>query len=89
MNSATARYSAEPMDLGVIAKTKVVQRKELLDVKASTMLLVADTLRAQAKARKMEAETMGLAQGHQPHVRDAAELLQKARASVTPQDIAR
>ncbi|CAB1098723.1 unnamed protein product [Ectocarpus sp. CCAP 1310/34] len=63
--------------------------KEVLDVKTSTMLLVADTLRAQAKARKMKAETMGLAQGHQPHVRDAAELLQKAWASVTAQDIAR
>ncbi|CAB1103823.1 unnamed protein product [Ectocarpus sp. CCAP 1310/34] len=78
----------QPMDLGVIAKTKVNYRKELLDVKTSTML-VADTLRAQAKARKMKAGTMGLAQGHQPHVRDAAELLQKAWASVTAQDIAR
>ena len=76
------------MDLGVIAKTKVVYRKELLDVKASTVL-VADTLRAQAKACKMKAGTMGLAHGHQPHVRDAAKLLQKAWASVTPQDIAR
>ncbi|CAB1096174.1 unnamed protein product [Ectocarpus sp. CCAP 1310/34] len=37
----------------------------------------------------MKAGTMGLAQGHQPHVRDAAELLQKALASVTAQDIAR
>ncbi|CAB1115493.1 unnamed protein product [Ectocarpus sp. CCAP 1310/34] len=80
----------QPMDLGIIAKkkTKVNYRKELLDVKTSTML-VADTLRAQAKARKMKAGTMGLAQGHQPHVRDAAELLQKAWASVTTEDIAR
>ena len=57
-------------------------------MKASTML-VAETLRAQAKASKMKAGTMGLAQGHQPHLRDAAELLQKAWGSVTPQDIAR
>ncbi|CAB1111078.1 unnamed protein product [Ectocarpus sp. CCAP 1310/34] len=78
----------QPMDLGVIAKTKVNYGKELLDVKTSTMLM-ADTLRAQAKARKMKAGTLGLAQGHQPHVRDAAELLQKAWASVTAQDIAR
>lgn len=78
----------QPMDLGVIAKTKVNYRKELLDVKASTML-VADTLRAEAKSRKMKAGTMGLAQGHQPHLRDAAELLKKAWASVTPRDIAR
>ncbi|CAB1099057.1 unnamed protein product [Ectocarpus sp. CCAP 1310/34] len=78
----------QPMDLGIIAKTKVVFRKELLDVKTSTML-VADTLRAQAKARKMKAGTMGLAQGHQPHLRDAAELLKKAWASITAQDIAR
>ena len=78
----------QPMDLGIIAKTKVNYRKELLDVKASTML-VADTLRAEAKARKMKAGTMGLAQGYQPHVRDAAELLKKAWASITAQDIAR
>ena len=78
----------QPMDLGVIAQTKVIFRKELLDVKTSTML-VTDTLRAQAKARKMKAGTMGLAQGHQPHVRDAAEFLEKAWASVTAQDIAR
>ena len=78
----------QPMDLGIIAKTKVNYRKELLDVKASTML-VADTLRAEAKARKMKAGTMGLAQGYQPHVRDAAEFLKKAWASVTAQDIAR
>lgn len=78
----------QPMDMGIIAKTKCNYRKELLDVKTSTML-VADALRAEAKARKMKAGTMGLAQGHQPHVRDAAELLQKAWASVTAQDIAR
>ncbi|CAB1110321.1 unnamed protein product [Ectocarpus sp. CCAP 1310/34] len=78
----------QPVDLGIIAETKCNYRKELLDVKTSTML-VADTLRAEAKARKMKAGTMGLAQGHQPHVRDAAELLQKAWASVTAQDIAR
>lgn len=63
-------------------------RKELLDIKTSTMF-VAETLRDQAKQLKMKAGTMGLAQGHRPHVRDAAELLQKAWASVTARDIAR
>ncbi|CAB1101512.1 unnamed protein product [Ectocarpus sp. CCAP 1310/34] len=85
------------VDMGIIGRAKEPRcfknggsplKKELLDVKTSTML-VADTLRTQAKARKMKAGTMGLAQGHQPHVRDAAELLQKAWASVTAQDIAR
>ena len=52
-------------------------------------MLVADTLRAQAKERKMKAGTAGLAEGHYPHVRDAAELLKKAWTSVTAQDIVR
>lgn len=78
----------QPMDAGIIAKTKVVYRRELLDVKVSTML-VAETLRAQAKERKMKPGTAGLAEGHHPHVRDFAELLKKAWASVTQQDIAR
>ena len=52
------------MDLRVIARTRVIFSKELLDVKTSTML-EADTLRAQAKACKMNAGTMRLEQGHQ------------------------
>ena len=78
----------QPMDQGIVAKTKPIYRKELLDVNVSTML-VADTLRAQAKERKMKAGTAGLAERHHPHVRDAAELLKKAWTSVTAQDIAR
>ncbi|CAB1113054.1 unnamed protein product [Ectocarpus sp. CCAP 1310/34] len=78
----------QPMDQGIIAKTKVVYRKELVDIKTST-IFVAETLGDQAKQLKMKAGTMGLAQGHHPHLRDAAELLQKARASVTARDIAR
>ena len=78
----------QPMDQGIIAKTKLIYRKELLDVKTSTMF-VAETLRAQAKERKMKAGTMGLAQGHHPYVLDAAELLRKAWAGVTATDIAR
>ena len=72
----------QPMDQGIITKTKLIYGKELLDVKVSTML-VADTLRAQAKERKMKAGTAELAEGHHPHVRDAAELLKKAWTSVT------
>ena len=47
-------------------------------------MLVAGTLRAQAKDRKMKAGTVGLAEGHHPHARDAAELLKKGWASVCP-----
>lgn len=78
----------QPADQGIIAQVKVIYRRLLLDVKLSTML-VAETLRAQAKARGMKAGTAGLAEGHQPHMRDAAELLKAAWASVTPRDIAR
>ncbi|CAM9471200.1 unnamed protein product [Scytosiphon promiscuus] len=52
-------------------------------------MLVADTLSAQAKERTMRAGSVGLAEGHRPHVRDAAELLKKGLASVSARDIAR
>lgn len=46
---------------------------------------MAETLHVQAKARGMKAGAAGLAEGHQPHMRDAA----VAWASVTPRDFAR
>ena len=78
----------QPMDQGIIAKLKLMYRKELLDVKASTML-VDGTLRAQAKHRKMKVGTVGLAEGHHPHVRNAVELLKKGWAIVSARNIAR
>ena len=73
---------------GIIAATKLNYRKELLDVKVSTMR-VEETLRAQAKERKMVAGTMGLAEGHHPHMLDAADLLKLARDNITQKTIAR
>lgn len=78
----------QPMDQGIIATTKVLYRKELLDVKLSTML-VASQLRAEAAERKMARGTAGLANGHHPHVSDAAELLKLSWGRVTTQTIAR
>lgn len=78
----------QPMDMGIIAATKVIYRRELLDAKVSTML-VADALRAEAKSRKMARGTAGLAEGNHPHVLDAADLLKTAWDSMTPTTIAR
>ena len=50
------------MDMGIIAATKLNYRRELLDMKVSTMG-VAATLRAQAKQRNMAAGTAGLGEG--------------------------
>ena len=52
----------QPMDMGIIAATKLNYRRELLDMKVSTMG-VAATLRAQAKQRNMAAGTAGLGEG--------------------------
>ena len=55
----------QPMDQRIVAATELNYRKELHDVKVSTMR-VAETLRAQAKERKMVVGTMGLAEGTTP-----------------------
>ena len=78
----------QPMDMGIIAATKRHYRRRLLGVRASTMY-VRETLRAQAKERKMVSGTMGLAEGHEAHALDAAELLRDAWSDVTPDTIAR
>ena len=79
----------QPMDQGIIAATKLnYRRRELLDVKVSTML-VAETLCTQAKERKMVGGTMGLAEGHHPHILDAADLLKLAWGSIAQKTIAR
>lgn len=63
--------------MGINAATEMIYKKNLLDVKVTTML-DALTLRAQAKERNMVAGTAGLAEGHYPYVRDAADLLKSA-----------
>lgn len=78
----------QPMDQGIIAATKVLYRRELLDVKLSIMLVAAQ-LRAEAKERKMARGTQGLANGSHPHMSDAADLLKLSWSKVTTQTIAR
>eukprot|EP00904_Undaria_pinnatifida_P002927 jgi/Undpi1/12635/HiC_scaffold_6.g02303.m1 len=80
--------TAKPMDMGIIAATKLNYRRELLEMKVSTMV-VAATLHAQAKERKTAAGTAGSGEGNHPHVRDAAELLKAAWGGVSAATIAR
>ena len=70
------------MDQGIIAATKLNYRKESLVVNVSTMR-VAETLRAQAKERKMVTETRGFAEGHRPDMLDAADLLKLSWDNIT------
>ena len=65
------------MDMGIIAATKLHYRRRSFSVRVSTMAVV-NTLRAQAKERKMAAGTGELAEDHAVHVLDAAELLDAA-----------
>ena len=78
----------QSMDMGIIAATKLNYRRELLDMKVSTMG-VAATLRAQAKQPKMAAGTAGLGEGNHPYLRDAAELTKAAWGGVSAATIAR
>ena len=78
----------QPQDMGIIAATKRYNMRRFLDERVSTMS-VADTLRKQAKERKMVSGTMGLAGGHPAHILDATELLEAAWNDVTPATIAR
>ncbi|CAN0369980.1 unnamed protein product [Ascophyllum nodosum] len=78
----------QPMDQGIIAATELNYRKELHDVRVSTMR-VAETLRAQAKERKMVVGTMGLAEGHHPYMLAAADLLKLVWDNITQKTTAR
>ena len=78
----------QPMDMGIIAATKLRYRRRFLSVRVSTMS-VADTLRAKAMERKMAAGTAGLAEGHATHVLDAAEPLEAAWGDILKDTIAR
>ena len=78
------------MDQGIIAATKLNYRKELLDVKVSIHHACSgETSRPGQGAHKMVAGTMGLAEGHHPHMLDAADLLKLAWDKMTWKTIAR
>lgn len=70
------------------AAMKRLYRTRLLAIRVDTMS-AAEQLREQGKARKMKAGTMGLAEGHQPHVLNAAEILCEAWDHVHPEAIVR
>jgi hypothetical protein len=78
----------QPMDQGIIASFKVRYRTRLLATRADTMLVAAD-LRKRAKERKMTAGSMGLAEGHDPHVLDVADMALLAWKDVQQESIAR
>lgn len=63
----------QPMDAGIIQAWKVRYRTKLLEIRVNTMSSAAQ-LRKQAKERKVVRGCMGLAEGGQPHILDAAEL---------------
>jgi hypothetical protein len=78
----------QPMDQGVIAAFKTRYRSKLLMMRASTMYTAAQ-LREQAKARRMTKGTMGLAEGHDPHILDACELALDAWKDVERESVVR
>ena len=78
----------QPQDMGIIAATKRYYRRRFVELWVSNMS-VADTLRKQAKQRKMVSGTMGLAECRPAHILDAAGLLEAAWNDVTPATIAR
>lgn len=78
----------QPMNQGVIASWKRHYKTDLLKVRVDT-IESAPKLREQARARGMGAATMGLAEGHQPHVLDAAEIACQAWEKISQSFIAR
>lgn len=79
----------QPMSWGVIAAAKLHYRRRLVTGRMSTML-AAGTLRAEAEERGVAAAgAAGLAEGHPPHLLDAAEMLQAAWDDVSDETIAR
>lgn len=78
----------QPMDQGVIASWKRQYKTELLKVRVDT-IESAPKLREQARARGMGVATMGLAEGHQAHVLDAAEIACQAWEKISQSFIVR
>lgn len=84
--NCTGKY--QPMDMGVMAETKVRYRAKLLGVRVGT-IYNTEQLRQQAEKRRMPLGTAGLAEGHPANVLDAAEILDEAWQDVTETSIAR
>lgn len=78
----------EPMDRGVTQAWKSKYKTMLLSRRIDTMASV-DGSRQQAEDRKMASGTMGLAEGCEPHLLDAAELGHAAWEAVPAKTIAR
>lgn len=78
----------QPMDAGIIAAWKARYRTRLLAVRVDTMAS-APQLREQAKRRNVAQGCMGLSEGGQPHVLDAAEMGLAAWEDVSQDTIAR
>lgn len=78
----------QPMDVGVIAATKVNYRRRLLE-RMTEILPDAGRLRAMAKGKKMRAGTQGLSEGQHPHMLDVSELISLAWNDVTDKTISR
>ena len=80
-NCTTSKH--QPVAMGIIAATKLHDRRRFLSVRVSTKA-VADTLRAQAKERKIAAGMAVFVESHAAHVLDAAELMEAAWGDISP-----
>ena len=82
--NCTAKH--QPADAGIIAALKKLFRTLLLRIRVDTMNSAAQ-LRAEAKRRKVVSGCQGLAEGHSPHLLDAAELCHDAWDRVSAETI--
>lgn len=78
----------QPMDAGIIAAWKVRFKTKLLAIRVNSMSSAAQ-LREQAKQRRVVRGCMGLAEGAEPHILDAAELGVAVWNEVTEETIKR
>ena len=84
--NCTAKH--QPADAGITAALKKLFRILLLRIRVDTMNS-ATQLRAEAKRRKVGSGCQGLAEGHSPHLLDAAELCQDAWDRVSAETVRR
>ncbi|CAB1100159.1 unnamed protein product [Ectocarpus sp. CCAP 1310/34] len=84
--NCTAKH--QPCDAGIVAALKKIFRTLLLRIRVDTMKEAAQ-LRAEAKRRKVVSSLQGLAEGHVPHLLDAAELCHDAWGRVSTETIRR
>ena len=78
----------QPMDMGVIAATKLHYRRFLL-LRRISDLPHAESLRMKAQVARMPVGTRGLDQGYPPHMLDTARMLKLAWGEVDETTIAR